>query len=151
MTNWDMPSALIVETDASTCEILRRSLAAERYTVMHATSGEEVSNLLHDVQQPVVVILNYELPNNDAWRVLWLALDDPALSERCGFILMTRQPKKLLPVFHLALKRLSLQVLIKPFTVEQAQVTIQYASRRLRQRLERSYALTSHEGPARQL
>lgn len=131
----DRMSALIVERDESTRVLLRRAIEADKWTVMEASTGEAACNLLRGVRGPLVVVLDYDQPANETWRILWYALEEPLLNQRCAFILMTSQAQRLLPVFHLALKRLSLQVLLKPFTAEQAQATLQHATVRVQKKL----------------
>ena len=63
-------SALIVEQDELTRGILQSAVEARGWTVVEAFSADGAWNLLRDLHQPLVVILNYDLPANDAWRVL---------------------------------------------------------------------------------
>ena len=62
-------TALIVEDDLKSAELIRVQLEAEGFTVLHASSAEEA--LLLAVQQPLSLItLDIFLPNMDGWEFL---------------------------------------------------------------------------------
>jgi len=62
-------TALVVEGDAKSAELIRVQLEAEGFRVLHAASGEAA--LVLAVQQPVSLItLDILLPNMDGWEFL---------------------------------------------------------------------------------
>jgi PAS domain S-box-containing protein len=62
-------TALVVEDDHKSAELIKVQLEAEGFTVLHATSGEEAIVLV--AQQPVSLItLDIMLPNMDGWEFL---------------------------------------------------------------------------------
>jgi PAS domain S-box-containing protein len=73
------PTALVVEDDFKSAELIRVHLEAEGFKVLHATSVE--SALVLAVQQPLSLItLDILLPNTDGWDFLSRIKQVPALS-----------------------------------------------------------------------
>jgi CheY-like chemotaxis protein len=63
------PTALVVEDDFRSAELIRLQLEAEGFTVLHAASAEAA--LVVAVQQPLSLItLDIMLPNMDGWEFL---------------------------------------------------------------------------------
>jgi CheY-like chemotaxis protein len=63
------PTALVVEDDSRSAELIRLQLEAEGFTVLHAASAEAA--LVVAVQQPLSLItLDIMLPNMDGWEFL---------------------------------------------------------------------------------
>ncbi len=79
----DAPSgartALVVEDDFKSADLIRVQLEAEGFTVVHAASAETALNLA--AQQPLSLItLDIMLPNMDGWEFLSRLKQMPALS-----------------------------------------------------------------------
>ena len=71
-------TALVVEDDDKSAELIRVQLEAEGFTVLHAASAEAA--LVLAVQQPLVLItLDIMLPNMDGWEFLGRIKQVPAL------------------------------------------------------------------------
>jgi CheY-like chemotaxis protein len=72
-------TALVVEDDLKSAELIRVQLEAEGFTVLHAASAEEA--LVVASQQPLSLItLDIMLPNMDGWEFLSRIKQLPALS-----------------------------------------------------------------------
>jgi PAS domain S-box-containing protein len=72
-------TALVVEDDEKSAELIRVQLEAEGFTVLHAISAETA--LVLAAQQPLVLItLDIMLPNMDGWEFLGRIKQVPALS-----------------------------------------------------------------------
>jgi len=72
-------TALVVEDDEKSAELIRVQLEAEGFTVLHAISAEAA--LVLAAQQPLVLItLDIMLPNMDGWEFLGRIKQVPALS-----------------------------------------------------------------------
>jgi CheY-like chemotaxis protein len=72
-------TALVVEDDEKSAELIRVQLEAEGFTVLHAVSAEAA--LAIAVQQPLVLItLDIMLPNMDGWEFLGRIKQMPALA-----------------------------------------------------------------------
>jgi PAS domain S-box-containing protein len=73
-------TALVVEDDFASAELIRLQLEAEGFTVLHAASGE--SALALAVQQPLSLItLDVLLPDMDGWQFLACIRQVPALAK----------------------------------------------------------------------
>ena len=71
-------TALVVEDDLKSAELLRVQLEAEGFTVLHAATAE--AGLLLAVQQPLALItLDIMLPNMDGWEFLGRIKQVPSL------------------------------------------------------------------------
>jgi PAS domain S-box-containing protein len=71
-------TALVVEDDEKSAELIRVQLEAEGFTVLHASSAEEA--LVMAMQQPLSLItLDIMLPNMDGWEFLGRIKQVPAL------------------------------------------------------------------------
>jgi CheY-like chemotaxis protein len=71
-------TALVVEDDYKSADLIRVQLEAEGFTVLHAVSGE--SALALAAQQPLALItLDIRLPNMDGWEFLNKMKEMPAL------------------------------------------------------------------------
>ncbi len=72
------PTALVVEDDFKSAELIRLQLEAEGFTVVHAASAEAAIVLA--VQQPLSLItLDIMLPNMDGWEFLGRIKQVPSL------------------------------------------------------------------------
>jgi CheY-like chemotaxis protein len=73
-------TALVVEDDFASAELIRMQLEAEGFTVLHAASGEAALALA--VQQPLALItLDVLLPDMDGWQFLACIRQVPALAK----------------------------------------------------------------------
>ncbi len=73
------PTALVVEDDAKSAELIRVQLEAEGFKVLHAASAEAALALA--VEQPLSLItLDIMLPNMDGWEFLGRLKQMPALA-----------------------------------------------------------------------
>jgi CheY-like chemotaxis protein len=72
-------TALVVEDDANSAELIRLQLEAEGFTVLHVASAEDALALA--AQQPLSLItLDILLPGMDGWELLTRIKSVPALS-----------------------------------------------------------------------
>ncbi len=74
------PTALVVEDDAKSAELIRVQLEAQGFRVLHAATAEKALELA--TQQPLSLItLDIMLPNMDGWQFLALLKEAPALKD----------------------------------------------------------------------
>jgi len=74
-----VPTALVVEDDPKSAELVRVQLAAEGFNVIHAATAE--IGLILAAQQPLALItLDIMLPNMDGWEFLGRIKQVPALA-----------------------------------------------------------------------
>ena len=69
---------LVVDDDVEACEIIRRTLEKDGFTVVTALSGEEGLRLAHQLQ-PAAITLDVLMPDMDGWSVLRALKVDPVL------------------------------------------------------------------------
>ncbi len=75
-----VPPILVVDDDPAVCELLTRFLNKQGFSVVTASSGQEGVKLATDVQ-PMVIILDVQLPDLDGWGTLAALKADPILAE----------------------------------------------------------------------
>ena len=69
---------LVIDDDAEACEIIKRFLEKDGFSVVTATSGEDGLRLAHQLQ-PVAITLDVMMPDMDGWSVLRALKVDPVL------------------------------------------------------------------------
>jgi CheY-like chemotaxis protein len=69
---------LVIDDDAEACEIIKRFLEKDGFSVVTATSGEDGLRLAHQLQ-PVAITLDVMMPDMDGWSVLRALKVDPIL------------------------------------------------------------------------
>jgi len=69
---------LVVDDDAEACDIIKRTLEKDGFTVVTALSGEEGLRLAHQLQ-PAAITLDVLMPDMDGWSVLRALKADPVL------------------------------------------------------------------------
>lgn len=68
--NQSCDTILIVEDDESILEVVTQVLEAEKYKVLTATNGKIALQLLHEYQQPCLILLDMMLPVMNGWEFL---------------------------------------------------------------------------------
>ncbi len=124
-----MGQVLIVDDDATLRGLLRSVLEEEGYRVSEAVEGHAALDLLRRSPARFVVLLDYLMPGADGKRVLQVVSQDPFLSTRHTYILLTARRRLSLPVD--VAQRLSLPVVRKPFDLEDLLVKVADAQKRL--------------------
>ena len=71
-------TVLVIDDDPEACEIIRRFLEKDGFTVVTASSGEDGLRLAHQLQ-PVAITLDVMMPDMDGWSVLRALKVDPVL------------------------------------------------------------------------
>jgi len=71
---------LVIDDDAEACEIIRRFLEKDGFSVITALSGEEGLRLAHEIQ-PAAITLDVMMPDMDGWSVLRALKANPALHD----------------------------------------------------------------------
>jgi CheY-like chemotaxis protein len=69
---------LVIDDDTEACDIIRRTLEKDGFTVVTALSGEEGLRLAHQLQ-PAAITLDVLMPDMDGWSVLRALKVDPVL------------------------------------------------------------------------
>jgi CheY-like chemotaxis protein len=83
---------LLVEDDDLRRATSRRQLEAQGCAVLEATTGEQTLELLRGTRRPLVVMLDYLLPEMCGYRLLEQIAAEPELAARHTFLVMTAHP-----------------------------------------------------------
>ncbi len=120
---------LIVEDDDLRRYKTRRLLERHGCTVLEAATGEQAVALLCAAPAPLVVLVDYLLPEMQGYRLLRQIEVDPELAERHLFLVMSAHPALVeLPLPHLGGRWMRL--LRKPFDIAGFRTAVALASRR---------------------
>lgn len=69
---------LVIDDDQEACEIIKRNLTKDGFSVVTASSGEQGLRLARELQ-PAAITLDVLMPNMDGWSVLRALKADPVL------------------------------------------------------------------------
>jgi len=120
---------LIVEDDDLRRYTTQRLLQRHGCTVLEAATGEQAVALLRTAPAPLVVLLDYLLPEMQDYRLLRQIEAEPELAERHLFLVMSAHPALVeLPLPHLGGRWMRL--LRKPFDIAGFRAAVALASRR---------------------
>jgi CheY-like chemotaxis protein len=120
---------LIVEDDDLRRFRSRRLLELHGCAVLEATTGEQALALLRSATAPLVVLLDYLLPEMHDYRLLHQVAADPDLAERHLFLVMSAHPLLVeQPLPHLGGRWMRL--LRKPLDIAVFRTTVALANRR---------------------
>jgi CheY-like chemotaxis protein len=115
-----MPQVLIADDSPSIRQLVRAMLQPEGYAMQEATDGAEALTALRAAAAPMVVLLDYEMPNLNGEDVLRAVADDGegqlAANE---YIVISAHAGTFPESFIDLLRHLSIRVLGKPFEREQ--------------------------------
>lgn len=123
---------LIVDDDQGIRDALRMMLEDSGYTVLEAADGLAALRSLRTATHDMVVLLDHRMPVLDGEAVLTAVAQDPVLSVRHAYILLTAGPMASLPSPMCGmLDNLSATVLAKPFDMEALLSAVGAAARRI--------------------
>jgi CheY-like chemotaxis protein len=122
---------LVVDDDAAIRETLRLVLEDAGYTVEEAGDGLAALHLLRAARKPMVVLLDLMMPGLDGAGLLGTVAGDHRLAERFAYVLVTANNKTLPLAFANLLRNLDVQVVTKPFDVDQLLSIVDQAAKRL--------------------
>jgi len=122
---------LIVDDDADTRKHLRVLLSEEGYAVAEAADGHEGLRLMREAARPLVVLLDYLMPEFNGFDVLRAVHADPSLFQRHSVVIMTSFGR-IIP-FELArfMTVADVPLLRKPFDLDQVLEAVGDAAERL--------------------
>lgn len=130
-----MMSALVVDDDQDTRDILRVVLEDAGYTVAEAADGVLALNVLRASDAPLVVVLDLDMPRLDGLGVLRAVADDARLYERHAFVLLTAVAHKHYQAAAELCATLSVPLVLKPFEVDTLLDALAAASHRVSPRM----------------
>jgi CheY-like chemotaxis protein len=114
-----MPQVLIADDSPSIRQLVRAMLQPEGYAMQEATDGAEALKALRAAAAPMVVLLDYEMPNLNGEEVLRAVADDgEGLLAANEYIVISAHAGTFPESFIDLLRHLSIRVLGKPFERE---------------------------------
>jgi len=126
-----MTDVLVVDDSLTLRQLIRAVLEPAGYAVSEATDGNEGLAALREASSPLVVLLDYQMPNMDGMEVLQAVVDagGPLLAH--DFIVISANQATFPDVFIDLLRHLSIRVLAKPFDREVLLAAVGQAAERL--------------------
>jgi CheY-like chemotaxis protein len=114
-----MTTVLVVDDDRNLLRLVAVALEAEGYVVLKARNGIEALNFLCAASQPLLVLLDLQMPQLGGAGVLGEVTADKKLTTRNRYLLMTGHARNLPVALANLLILLQVPVLAKPFKVDQ--------------------------------
>lgn len=109
---------LVVDDDTSVRLMMTTVLADAGYTVLEAQDGREALAILRASIHPLVVLLDWMMPQMSGEEVLQVVRDYPALFKQHAFVLVTANTPGRSPHLVELLQELSIPVMPKPFRLQ---------------------------------
>ena len=114
-----MTTVLVVDDDRNLRRLVAAVLEAEGYDVLKAQNGIEALSFMCTTSQPLVVLLDLQMPQLGGAGVLGAVTADKKLTTRNRYLLMTGHSRNLPVALANLLVSLHVPVLAKPFKVDQ--------------------------------
>ena len=134
-----MQQVLIADDSATVRLMLRGWLEGAGYEVREAADGaqalEQIQSSTDD--DPLVVLLDYEMPKLSGYEVLQHAAAEDLLPPRCSYVVISALTSNFPSDFSALLRRLSIQILPKPFDED----TLLYVTNFVTQRSQQHAAI----------
>lgn len=135
MAATQMASALVVDDDQDTRDILRIVLEDAGYAVTEAADGVLALDALRASVSPLAVVLDLDLPRLDGLGVLRAVADDARLSERHAFVLLTAVAHQRYQAAQDVCAQLAVPLILKPFELDTLLDALAAASHRVSPRM----------------
>jgi two-component system KDP operon response regulator KdpE len=121
----------VIDDDAGIRETLSFLLTDAGYAVCEAANGLDGWALLAASPAPLVVLLDYRMPTLDGSAFLQRVLQDSAVRTRHAFIMLSASPKQTAEECSAAIAMLRVDVVAKPFDIDELLAAVQAAQQRL--------------------
>lgn len=114
-----MTQVLVVDDDTSIRETLRFLMEEAGHGVIEASDGTQALEQLRAAREPLLVLLDLVMPETDGQTVLEAVASNPALKAHHAFIVLTAGNDSLVTTITPYLEALPLQVVRKPFDIDE--------------------------------
>ncbi|HEX6800743.1 MAG TPA: response regulator [Ktedonobacterales bacterium] len=131
----EKPAVLVVDDHATIREVLAVILEDGGYRVCECADGGPALRQLRASREPMVVLLDMEMPGMDGFQVMQAVAADAALATRHAYVLVTANATTLPLAFVTLLSRLGVPIIPKPFDIDELMEAVAQAAARLGQRL----------------
>ena len=122
---------LVVDDSDTMRQVVRSMLEPQGYTLTEAADGVEGLEALRAATEPLVVLLDYRMPNMDGWELLkHVEADGQALATH-EFLVITADISTFPSAYIDMLRTISIRILAKPFTKEVLSDAVAQAIERL--------------------
>jgi CheY-like chemotaxis protein len=126
-----MAHVLIADDSPTVRTLLRGWLESAGHIVQEAPDGERALKALRAARQPMVVLLDYLMPGMTGEQVLQQALKQGYVPPRYAYVIISGLSTDFPPSFTELLRRLSIQILPKPFDQETVQAVVAFVAARM--------------------
>ncbi len=127
----ERPAVLVVDDHAALRQVIGLMMEDAGYRVYLAADGRPALQQLRASREPMVVLLDMEMPGMDGVQVMQAVAADPALATRHAYVLVTANAKTLPLAFATLLRQLHVPVIPKPFDVDELLEAVTQATNRL--------------------
>jgi CheY-like chemotaxis protein len=124
---------LVADDDPDVRETLHWVLHDEGYGVCEAADGAQALALLYASLRPLVVLLDFRMPQMTGGEVLLAVTGDPRVADRHAYVLMTSDRDGLPPALYALAERRGIPIIAKPFDLVRLVGVVAEATQRLRQ------------------
>ncbi len=130
----DALCVLVVDDDEDIRQVTRELLESAGYRVAEARSVEGTLHFLATSAAPLVVLLDFLLPPDDATPVLHYLVTHPQVAARCAVITFPATPSLLTPEYTALAEHLGAPSVAKPFDLDTLLAAVAERAAGLRQR-----------------
>lgn len=127
----ERPTVLVVDDREAIREVLSLVLQDAGYQVREAPDGAPALRQLRASREPMVVLLDMQMPGMDGVHLMRTVAGDTALAARHAYVLVTADATALPLAFATLLSRLNVPVVPKPFDIDDLLETVAQAAARL--------------------
>jgi len=134
-----MTPVLVADDSGSIRLLVRAMLSGDEYEVREAADGVEALEVLRASAQPLVVLLDYQMPRMDGFALLQAAVENGQMLTKNEYIIITSELGTFPEDFIDLLRRLSIRVLPKPFDKDTLVTAVTLAVERLQAPVEQTF------------
>jgi CheY-like chemotaxis protein len=140
---------LLVDDEEVIRAALRSWLEEDGVPVVEAEDGIEALYILDQTRTPLIIVTDHAMPRLDGRGLVDFVTKNADLARRTVLIYMTAGGRILSPVFAGDLQTLGVQVLRKPFSLEELTRAVAEAEAQLQARLAADVPAEPHEQPVK--
>lgn len=127
---------VLIADDSSTVRLMLRGwLEGAGYDVREAADGAQALEQIRSSSDtdPLVVLLDYEMPELSGYEVLQHAAAEGLLPPRCSYVIISSLTHNFPSDFSALLRQLSIQILPKPFAEDDLLYVTNFVTQRSQQ------------------
>jgi two-component system, chemotaxis family, chemotaxis protein CheY len=121
----------VIEDDAAIRQVVRLVLEDAGHEVVEANDGLSGLALLQSSMEPLVAVIDHQLPRLDGSALLDLVATDERLRQRHRFVFITANTSAAVDACGATLEELAVPLLPKPFDIDELVAAVHAAEKRL--------------------